>query len=115
MSHQAHAGTGLVETHESRMSMMVLAHGGHLAVYLFPVGAIVFLIWLLKKEAPKQPKAASTTPTVLPRSPLSRQVFTATRPKTRLRTTPPKNGGFRPPVEVTPLRPPPSRQDRRGA
>lgn len=91
---------------------MILAHGGHFAVYLFPVGAIVFLIWLLKKEAPKQNDAS---PTVLPRSPLSRQVFAATRPKKRLRTTPPKNGGFRPPVDVTPLRPPPSRQDRRGA
>jgi hypothetical protein len=111
MGQQAHVGT--YRHHESRMGTMVLAHGGHFAVYLFPVGAIVFLIWLLKKEAPKEPKDA--TPTVLPRSPLSRQVFTATRPKKRLRTTPPKHGGFRPPVDVTPLRPPPSRQDRRGA
>jgi hypothetical protein len=93
---------------------MVLAHGVHFAVYLFPVGAIVFLLWLLKKEAPKDPKGAST-PTVLPKSPLSRQVFTATRPKKRVRTTPPKNGGFRPPAVATPFRPPPGRQDRRGA
>ena len=94
---------------------MFLAHGGHFAVYLFPVGAIVFLIWLLKKEAPK-PSKDTSTPTVLPRNPMSRQVFTATRPKTpRVRTTAPKNGGFRPPANPTPLRPPPTRQDRRGA
>lgn len=91
---------------------MILAHGGHFALYLFPVGAIVFLIWLLKNEAPKQ---KNTSPTVLPSSPLSRQVFTATRPKKRLRTTAPLNGGFRPPVDVTPLRPPPGQQDRWGA
>ena len=93
--------------------MVVLAHGGHFAVYLFPVGAIVFLLWLLKKEAPKED---TTTPTVLPKSPLSRQVFAATRPKKRLHTTAPKGGGFRPPVDVTPtpIRPP-GHQDRRGA
>ena len=74
--------------------MVVLAHGGDFAVYLFPVGAAVFLLWLLKKEAPKDD---TTTPTVLPKSPLSRQVFAATRPKKRLHTTAPKGGGFRPP------------------
>jgi hypothetical protein len=92
-------------------TMVVLAHGGHFAVYLFPVGAIVFLLWLLKKEAPKKD---TTTPTVLPKSPLSRQVFAATRPKKRLHTSSPKGGGFRaPPIDVTPMRPP--GQDRRGA
>jgi hypothetical protein len=82
------------------MSTMLLAHGGHIAMFLLPVAAVVFLVIALRGETPKRRNAA--TP-VLPTHPLSRRMHVATRPPRAARPAPPSGpyGG-----EVRPFRAP---------
>lgn len=97
---------------------MVLAHGGHFAVYMFPVLAAVVLFIALRGDATKR-KQNQQGPSVpsLPRSELSRQVWKATKPPraTRRAAAPkPKFAPLTPTAKVAPFRPPRER-DRREA
>lgn len=99
---------------------MVLAHGGHFAVYMFPVLAAVVLFIVLRGDArtrkQNQQQQGSSVPS-LPRSELSRQVWKATKPPraTRRAAAPkPKFAPLTPTEKVAPFRPPRER-DRREA
>ena len=100
---------------------MVLAHGGHFAVYMFPVLAAVVLFITLRGDATKrkqsqQGRQASSVPT-LPRTEVGRQVWKATRPPRPVRKAAapkPKFSPLTPPDKVAPFRPPRER-DRREA
>lgn len=78
---------------------MILAHGGHYAIFLFPLGAITFLLVFLKKDAPKNRSAS--TPAV-PRTPWSRQVRAATRPPRPERSARKSKPVFAPPESFSP-------------
>ena len=69
------------------MTVMILAHGGHLAMFLVPVLAVIFLIVALRGDTPKRKN--SGTP-VLPTNSFSRQVHHAMSPqKAKKPTAPP--------------------------
>ncbi len=101
---------------------MVLAHGGHFAVYLFPVAAVVCLVYVLRGDKAKHRNSYVSTPT-LPKSTWSRQVRAATRPPRPERAAASTKPRFAPAdpskapdtkTTVTPLQQPWLRQ-RRGA
>ncbi len=77
------------------MTVMILAHGGHFAMYLVPVAAVVYLIIALRGDAPKRKNPG--TP-VLPTNSFSRQVHHAlSPPKAKAPTsTPPVPSRFAP-------------------
>jgi hypothetical protein len=100
---------------------MVLAHGGHFAVYMFPVLAAVVLWITLRGDATKrkqslQNRQGPSVPT-LPRTEVGRQVWKATRPPRSVRKAAapkPKFAPLSPEAKVAPFRPPRAR-DRIGS
>jgi len=76
------------------MTVMILAHGGHVAMLLMPVAAVIYLVVALRGDAPK--KKNTGTP-VLPRNQFGRQVHHAlSPPKAKKPTTPPVPSQFSP-------------------
>jgi hypothetical protein len=76
------------------MTVMILAHGGHYAMFLVPVAAVVFLVVALRGESPRKKNAG--TP-VLPTNQFGRQVHHAmSPPKAKKPTTPPVPSRFSP-------------------
>jgi hypothetical protein len=57
------------------MKIVILAHGGHIAVFFMPVVAIAYLVLMLKGERVKRSNPGTPR---LPTDPFSRQVHTAT-------------------------------------
>lgn len=58
---------------------MILAHGGHTALFLLPLGAVAYLAIMLRGDKKRRQRSSSST-LIFPTSPLSRQVHSATRP-----------------------------------
>jgi hypothetical protein len=76
------------------MRVMILAHGGHVAMFLMPVAAAIYLFIALRGDAKKAKNAG--TP-VLPTSSFSRQVHHAMSPqKAKKATTAPIPSRFAP-------------------
>jgi hypothetical protein len=73
-----------------------------------PIAAIICLVLVLQRD-PGVGKSRPTSVPVLPKSPLSRQVWKATRPARTGRPTPakPKTGPLPPAGTVAPFRRPP--------
>jgi hypothetical protein len=59
------------------MKIVILAHGGHMAVFFMPVVAIAYLALLLRSERVKRSNPGTPR---LPTDPFSRQVHAATTP-----------------------------------
>ena len=59
------------------MKIVILAHGGHIAVLFMPPVAIAYLVLMLKGERVKRSNPGTPR---LPTDPFSRQVHTATTP-----------------------------------
>jgi negative regulator of sigma E activity len=74
------------------MTVMILAHGGHVAMVIMPVAAVIYLVVALKGETPKK-KSASTP--VLPTNQFGREVHHAMSPPKKA-TTPPVPAQFTP-------------------
>ena len=100
---------------------MVLAHGGHYAVYLFPVLAAVALWITLRGDATKrkqyQTQQQQGSPVAARPRTVTRQVWKPTKPPRAARRAAapkPKFAPKTPEAKVAPFRPPRER-DRRGA
>jgi hypothetical protein len=59
------------------MKVVILAHGGHVAMILMPLAAVVYLAIALKGDTPKRRNAGTPN---LPTHPLSRQIHAAITP-----------------------------------
>jgi hypothetical protein len=69
------------------MTVMILAHGGHIAMFLMPVAAVIYLIVALRGDAPKRTNAGTPA---LPTNDFGRQVHQALSPqKAKKPTAPP--------------------------
>jgi hypothetical protein len=74
------------------MTVMILAHGGHIAMVIMPVAAVIYLVIALKGETPK--KNADTP--VLPTNQFGRQVHHAVSPPKAKPAHPPIPAQFSP-------------------
>jgi hypothetical protein len=74
------------------MTVMILAHGGHVAMVIMPVAAVIYLVVALKGETPKK----STSTPVLPSNQFGREVHHATSPPKPKPSNPPIPAQFSP-------------------
>jgi hypothetical protein len=77
------------------MTVMILAHGGHFAMFLMPMAAVIYLMVALRDT----PKTKNPGTPVLPRNSFSRQVHRAVSPQKAKKptVTPPVPARFAPP------------------
>jgi hypothetical protein len=78
------------------MTVMILAHGGHFAMFLMPVAAAIYLMIALRDS----PKTKNRGTPVLPRNSFGRQLHHAVSPqktKKPTATPPPVPSRFAPP------------------